>query len=127
MRVEPPCLFVYGTLQPGRLRWPFLEPFALGATPATVAGLLYDTGQGWPAATFDEAATDLIPGTLVELDPARAEEALALMDEIEETADEVFVRVVVTTSGGRAAWAYHSATAQPGMTRIPRWSSTDER
>ena len=26
--VEPPCLFVYGTLQPGRLRWPFLEPFA---------------------------------------------------------------------------------------------------
>ena len=127
MRVEPPCLFVYGTLQPGRLRWPFLEPFALGATPATVAGLLYDTGQGWPAATFDEAATDLIPGTLVELDPARAEEALALMDEIEETADEVFVRVAITTSAGRAAWAYHCATPGPGMTRIARWSSTDER
>ena len=77
MPVEPPRLFVYGTLQPGRLRWPFLEPFALGHRPATLAGLLYDTGQGWPAATFDGAGHHVVPGTLVELDPERADEALA--------------------------------------------------
>ena len=53
--VEPPCLFVYGTLQPGRLRWPFLEPFAIGHRPADVYGELFDSGYGWPVArTRDE-------------------------------------------------------------------------
>ena len=50
MPVEPPCLFVYGTLQPGHLRWPFLEPFAIGHGPADVYGQLFDSGDGWPVA-----------------------------------------------------------------------------
>ena len=60
-RIEPPRLFVYGTLQPGRLRWPFLEPFALAHRPATVAGRLYDSGKGWPAAVFERSRRRLDP------------------------------------------------------------------
>ena len=51
--VVPPRLFVYGTLQPGRLRWPVLAPFATGHRPASVPGTLHDTGNGWPVAVFD--------------------------------------------------------------------------
>jgi len=127
MPVDPPRLFVYGTLQPGRLRWPFLEPFAVSYRPAAVPGLLYDTGNGWPAATFDTTATDLVPGTLVDLDPDRVDEALAVMDDVEATATDVLARVAVVTDDGAAAWTYHCATPEPGMTRIPSWTSTDER
>jgi gamma-glutamylcyclotransferase (GGCT)/AIG2-like uncharacterized protein YtfP len=127
--VEPPCLFVYGTLQPGHLRWPFLEPFAIGHRPADVLGALFDSGFGWPVATFrpDGGGADAVPGTLVDLDPERADEALAVMDDVEATATDVFTRIAVTTVDGRVAWAYHCAAPEPGMARIARWTSTDER
>ncbi len=47
-------LFVYGTLQPGAVRWHYLEPFVADAgTPDSVDGQLFDTGCGYPAAVFD--------------------------------------------------------------------------
>ena len=67
--VVPPRLFVYGTLQPGRLRWPVLAPFATGHRPASVPGTLHDTGNGWPVAVFEPGDGD-VPGVLVDLDPA---------------------------------------------------------
>jgi gamma-glutamylcyclotransferase (GGCT)/AIG2-like uncharacterized protein YtfP len=127
MPVDPPRLFVYGTLQPGRLRWPFLEPFVVGHGPATVPGRLYDSGFGWPVATFDAIEPALVPGTLVDLDPERADEALAVMDDVEATATDLLARVAVTTVDGDAAWTYHCAAPEPGMVRIPSWTSTDER
>ena len=127
MPVEPPCLFVYGTLQPGHLRWPFLEPFAIGDQPAEVVGELFDSNYGWPVARFTDLAGDVVPGTLVELDPERADEALGVMDDVEATATDLLVRIAVTTVDGRAAWAYHCAAPEPDMVRIPRWTSTDER
>ena len=127
MPVEPPCFFVYGTLQPGHLRWPFLEPFAIGHGPADVYGELFDSGYGWPVARLGTSVVDRVPGTLVELDPERADEALAVIDDVEATATDLFVRIAVTTLDGRAAWAYHCAAPEPGMARIDRWTSTDER
>ena len=50
----PAAVFVYGTLMPGRLRWPLIELQATGHRPAAVPGRLFDTGQGWPAALFDD-------------------------------------------------------------------------
>ena len=48
-------LFVYGTLQPGDVRWPFLAPYVADeGVPDTVCGRVYDTGRGYPAARFDE-------------------------------------------------------------------------
>lgn len=59
---RPPRLFAYGTLQPGHLRWPFLEPYAVAHRPATVPGALFDSGCGWPVAAF--SGPELVPGTL---------------------------------------------------------------
>ena len=126
MTVDPPRLFVYGTLQPGRLRWPFLAPYAAGHRPADVAGLLYDSGYGWPVATFG-AGEPVVPGTLVDLDPARVGVALAVLDEVEATATDLLVRIAVATTDGTPAWAYHCAVPEPGMVPIARWTSTDER
>jgi hypothetical protein len=73
--VVPPRLFVYGTLQPGRLRWPLLAPFASGHRPAAVRGLLYDSGNGWPVAVLDPVGGE-VPGVLVDLVADRLAEAL---------------------------------------------------
>ena len=126
MTVAPPRLFVYGTLQPGRLRWPFLAPFAIDHQPADVTGLLYDSGYGWPVATF-VAGEALVPGTLVALDEVRADEALAVLDAVEAAATDLLTRVAVTTTDGAAAWAYHCERPEPHMARIARWVTTDER
>jgi len=126
VRVEPPRLFVYGTLQPGRLRWPFLAPYAGATRPADVAGVLYDSGHGWPVATFGTGAR-VVPGTLVDLLPDRADEALVVLDDVEATATDLLARIAVTTTDGTSAWAYHCARPGAGMTTIDRWDSTDER
>ena len=123
MHVDPPRLFVYGTLQPGRLRWPFLAPFAGTTRPAGVTGVLYDSGRGWPVATF-ASGSRVVPGTLVDLHPDRAGEALVVLDEV---ATDLLARIAVTTTDGAAAWAYHCAAPAAGMTAIDRWDATDER
>jgi gamma-glutamylcyclotransferase (GGCT)/AIG2-like uncharacterized protein YtfP len=124
--VDPPRLFVYGTLQPGRLRWPFLEPYAIGHRPAIVSGRIYDSGRGWPAAVFGRAGAHVIPGSVVDLDPRRAPEGLELLDEVESSVDGLFIRVSVETASGERAWAYEWARVLDGLTRIDRWHDQDE-
>jgi gamma-glutamylcyclotransferase (GGCT)/AIG2-like uncharacterized protein YtfP len=124
--VAPPRLFVYGTLQPDRLRWPLLEPYATGHRPATVPGTLYDSGNGWPVVDFAARDHD-VPGVLVDLDPGSLDEALGLLDHVEGTVTDLLRRIVVTTRDGLSAWAYHWPGATSGMRRIDRWDPTDER
>ena len=104
-------------------RWP-RSP--LGHHPAAVPGRLYDSGYGWPVAVFT-FGSDHVPGTIVDLDAARLSTALAALDEIELAATDVLRRVVVTTTDGETAWTYHCHRPIAGMTRIPRWTSRDER
>ena len=125
-RDGPPRLFAYGTLQPGRLRWPLVAPFALGHRPAAVKGRLYDSGFGWPVAVFDDGPT-LVPGTLIDLDPGRLVDALEILDEVEATATDLMARTEVTTSDGARAWSYTCVGSTTGMTSIARWTSPDER
>lgn len=118
-------LFVYGTLQPGRLRWPLLAPFAVGHRPADVRGTIYDTGYGWPVAVF--APSDhCVPGTLVDLDRERLDEALGVLDDVEATATDLLRRIAVTTTDGDLAWTYHCDHPTDAMVRIARWAGTDE-
>jgi gamma-glutamylcyclotransferase (GGCT)/AIG2-like uncharacterized protein YtfP len=124
--VVPPRLFVYGTLQPGRLRWPLLAPYAAHQRPAAVRGLLYDSGNGWPVAVF-EAVDREIPGVLLDLVPDRVHEALELLDGIEGTVSGLLHRVVVSTVDGATAWSYHWPGATAAMRAIDRWDATDER
>jgi len=98
-------LFVYGTLQPGDVRWPFLASYvADDGAPDTVDGRVYDTGRGYPAACFDETGTIL--GRTYHLRADRLDEALAVIDEEESSVEGRYVRVAVTTAAGTRAWAY---------------------
>jgi gamma-glutamylcyclotransferase (GGCT)/AIG2-like uncharacterized protein YtfP len=98
-------LFVYGTLRPGQVRWRFLEPFAVGeGEDDSAIGTLFDTGNGYPAAKFGSGG--VVHGRVYELRPDRLDEALALLDEVESVVLDPFHRVAITTTTGRAAWAY---------------------
>jgi gamma-glutamylcyclotransferase (GGCT)/AIG2-like uncharacterized protein YtfP len=107
MTDAPPttALFVYGTLRPGDLRWSFLEPYAADeGVDDTVAGRVYDTGLGYPAAIFGGDGT--ITGRTYHLHEHLLDEALAVLDEEEDTVAGLYRRVIVTTGRGVAAWAY---------------------
>ena len=110
-------LFVYGTLQPGRVRWPHLAPFAMGWTEGSARGRLYDTGQEFPAMVFDPDGHD-VPGDVVELDEARRDEALEAMDRIEGF---LYRRLVVETSIG-PAWSYEWLGRTDELPAIRSWA-----
>ena len=98
-------LFVYGTLQPGDVRWPILAPYvAADGVADRVDGCVYDTGRGYPAAVFGEPGT--IVGRTYRLRADRLAEALAVLDEEESSVPGGYRRVVVTTAAGTRAWAY---------------------
>ena len=125
-------LFVYGTLMPGHLRWGMLEPHAVDRGEAAVPGELWDTGRGWPAATFGGAVDRLVPGWWVRLAPDALDDLLPVLDEMEGVSDppapavDPYVRVeVVVPSVGRA-WAYHATRIPTGWRRIDRWANQPE-
>lgn len=98
-------LFVYGTLRPGDVRWPLLEPFvADGGVDDTVGGQVFDTGLGYPAAVFGPTGT--IVGRTYPLRTDRLDEALAVLDDEEDTVAGLYRRVEVVTGSGIRAWAY---------------------
>jgi gamma-glutamylcyclotransferase (GGCT)/AIG2-like uncharacterized protein YtfP len=98
-------LFVYGTLRPGQERWPHLAPYVVdeGQDDST-EGVLYDTGNGYPAARFDRPGS--IHGRVYALRVDRLDECLELLDEVEGAVIDLFHRVAVTTASGAKAWAY---------------------
>jgi gamma-glutamylcyclotransferase (GGCT)/AIG2-like uncharacterized protein YtfP len=99
-------LFVYGTLLPGEERWPILEQFVIGpGSPDSVAGTLYDTGEGYPAASF-EAGDSRVAGQVFQLDAARFGEALEVLDEVEDAVLGLYQRVRVVTDAGLDVWTY---------------------
>ncbi len=93
-------LFVYGTLMPGERRWPMLASYAASWRTATARGRLWDTGNGYPAATFDVDASE-IRGAVVGLAPDTSGEVIRLLDEI-EAEGLLFRRVAIATSRGDA-------------------------
>jgi gamma-glutamylcyclotransferase (GGCT)/AIG2-like uncharacterized protein YtfP len=117
-------VFVYGTLKPGQHRWAVLAPFTAApeaADPASGPGRLFDTGYGWPAAVFDPRAADRVPGVVVPLHPASADEALAVLDDVEGVDSGLFRRVLIDVEG-RACWAYHWPGPTGEFRRITLWS-----
>ena len=116
-------LFVYGTLRPGEVRWQFLEPFVVDdGADDFVDGVLFDTGLGYPAATFDSAdstdSTGRISGRVYGLWLATLDEALRELDIVEGAVRGLYVRVPVVTAAGVEAWAYQFG-ADPGITLTP--------
>ena len=103
---------MYGTLLSGQSNWFMLEPWvADSGEPDTVAGALYDTGLGWPAAVFGPGAGRVV-GHVFTLAADTLDEALAVLDGFEGIHEGAYSRIEVVTDGGRTAWAYHSG--EPG-------------
>ena len=109
-------IFVYGTLMPGEPLWPVLAPYASSWEDAVAAGRLWDTGNGYPGVRFD-AAGGPVPGVVVALDPDRAAEAVAVLDEVEEEG-RLYRRVDVETTAG-PAFAYEWLGATEGLRHLP--------
>ncbi len=97
-------IFVYGLLKPGLRLHHVAEPFVIASKQARVKGRLYDAGV--PAARFDEDGE--IEGFVFELDEANLDEALRVLDDLEDEGVE-YRRIVLsaaTPEGAVEAWAY---------------------
>ena len=118
------AIFVYGLLKPGQRLHYIAEPFVERTAPARAAGRLYDAGV--PAARFDEAGD--IDGYLLWIEEARLEEALRVLDELEDEGIE-YRRVtidVATEDGTLPAHAYEyllSLDDRPYVGRV--WPSIE--
>lgn len=136
-------LFVYGTLMPGHLRWPMLEPVALGPVIAGWAlGTLYDTGLGWPSARFDRATPDCggastrVPGYIVDL-AEPCDDFWRTLDHMEGIAvppdpprdpyERVQIQVVTLDGGSVVAWSYHADRVETSWEPIDEWRGRAER
>jgi hypothetical protein len=140
----PTGLFVYGTLMPGHLRWPLLAGEAASWTPMEVAGVLYDTGSGWPAAVLRHAhepaaapasgaPASLVPGWHVELRGGGSQVLWRRLDDVEGVSIDAspqdrFARILVAPPGdGAVLWAYSATRVEPTWALIDRWRGGLER
>jgi gamma-glutamylcyclotransferase (GGCT)/AIG2-like uncharacterized protein YtfP len=117
-------LFVYGSLAPGHDAWSVLEPWVVGAPDAdAVPGRLYDTGRGYPGATFEPGA-GLVHGTVVVL--REPEVALAALDRYE--GDE-YARITVRTRAGVDVASYAWTAPLTGCRLVDdgRWPDPETR
>jgi gamma-glutamylcyclotransferase (GGCT)/AIG2-like uncharacterized protein YtfP len=115
-------LFVYGTTMPGHVRYPDIEQFVAEAKRDSVAGRVYDSGSGYPAATFG-AGSGTIEGYVLRLRPDRVDEALRTMTDIESG---LFHPTTVTTAGGVTATAYEWIDSTEGLAPVTgMWSGTE--
>lgn len=111
-------LFVYGTLQPGRLRWPLVAELVEMVGSAVARGVMTATPMGYPAASFDASSPAHVHGTL--LRPRNSQAALTLYrrtDRIED-AGGLFLRVTVRVDteqgpGWAAAYAWNPERGEP--------------
>ena len=55
------------------------------------------------------------------------DEALPILDEVEDTATDTLRRIEVMTIDGVPAWAYHYTHSTERFVRIDRWADQAER
>ena len=125
-------LFAYGTLVPGGTYWDVIAASVVATRHARVPGRLFDTGRGYPAATFREhggtttttggptaaGAPVVVEGVVLSLAPE--EHLWARLDAFE--GDE-YERLQVRTEAGDAVFTYHWRAPLDGFVPIAggRW------
>ncbi len=114
-------VFVYGTLRPGGSAYlRCLAPYPVSHRPATLADhALY--GRGLPYPAIVPRRGHRVRGELVEIDPARPDDALEAMDTWEGDGYRRIEVTVTTEQGSLRAWAYLAADPDvlPDDTLIP--------
>lgn len=109
----PAAIFVYGLLQPGHRSWRLVAPHSAGEPlPASVDGVVYDTGLGYPALRRDIKGR--APGWLVPVrNPA---DLLPTLDEYEGSQ---YRRERLVTAEGTVCWSYVWAAPFDGFRPLP--------
>ena len=114
------AIFVYGLLKPGYSLHHVVAPYVTDSTSAVARGRLYDAGV--PAARFDEDG--VIEGFVLWLDEGRLDEALAVLDDVEDEG-EVYSRITVDVASGVGAISAHGSHYLPSLEGRPmvgeRW------
>ncbi len=120
MTTVPTHLFVYGTLQPRREAWGELARFVTDAGQrATVVGILYDTGQGYPAAEFGRGPdAGIVHGTIVQITPHGREHGLAHLDRYEGPGYRRIVVEASTSDATHRAYTYEWIGPRRSLRRI---------
>jgi gamma-glutamylcyclotransferase (GGCT)/AIG2-like uncharacterized protein YtfP len=115
-------LFVYGTLMPGRLRWPLIAADVVGQRPSAIPGTLYDTGHGYPALVV--GGNRRVPGWLLEL----SERAPTVFEKLDVVEGPHYRRTDITTFDGVRALTYAYIGDPAGFTVLDGpWDREDER
>jgi gamma-glutamylcyclotransferase (GGCT)/AIG2-like uncharacterized protein YtfP len=97
-RVE---LFVYGTLVPNGTYWDEVARWVIDHRPARVAGALFDTGRGYPAARFDPDADGFVEGVVLTLrDPS------VIVPRLDAFEGDEYARTDVRTADGDVVATY---------------------
>jgi iron complex transport system substrate-binding protein len=119
-------LFVYGSLMTGQWNHGLLAPFVRACQPARAPRMkLYPVTPDYPGMVEGDGE---VRGELVELDPARLDEAMAVLDELEDyfgpgnpSNEYDRVQVPVQTADGAwvHAWAYLWNGRVDGLAPIP--------
>ena len=100
-------IFVYGTLLKGEERSHYLRDCKL-ISAMEILGSLYDTGNGYPAAVFNDASDSKIAGELYLMpDPGSKLKELDLIEQVESG---LFERVLLS-SGGKELFTYQAGEA----------------
>lgn len=104
-------VFVYGTLRRGGWnhdRW--LAPFLAGPPrPARLPGMVLHHVDGLPALAPAAGAT--VTGEVATFRPDRHDEALAALDRLEGTADDLYRRMAATVEDGERVWVWIAGPA----------------
>lgn len=95
--LEAHGLFVYGTLRPGEQRWGAIEDLVVSGIETSVPGRIWDTGLGFPAAAFDAACDEMVPGVRFDVPGDGAEDLARRLLAIE--GDLYDARLVADASG----------------------------
>jgi gamma-glutamylcyclotransferase (GGCT)/AIG2-like uncharacterized protein YtfP len=113
----PSAIFVYGLLQPGQVSWRLVAPHRAGEPrPASVDGVVYDTGLGYPA--LRRGTEGRAPGWLV---PVR--NPAALLPTLDAYEGSQYRRERLVTSDGTLCWSYVWTAPFDGFRPLPAgWS-----
>jgi gamma-glutamylcyclotransferase (GGCT)/AIG2-like uncharacterized protein YtfP len=114
---EPRQVFVYGTLMPDEQRWSAISRYATSWDEATAVGTLWDTADGYPAATFDNGGGDIV-GVVVSIRAEWWDDVVRRLDEIEGEG-RLYRRIEVETSRGRAT-TYEWLGPTDGFRTLPQ-------